>query len=682
MGSDVYVGGSFSMAGGIAADNIARWSTTTHQWYALGGGISGIVYTMVPRGNYLYVGGSFNDINGTSAWSLASWDTVAQSWSLVGGQPGLSSNGTFVGVVQAMAFDSGGNLYVGGFFDHTGSIAVENIARWDGASWSALGGGLGATSSEGVFALVVSGNDVYAGGFFSTPESNIAHWNGASWSGMGGMNGKVSTLANIGNTLYAGGQFIMAGVTPAQHIAVWTGGTNWQEVGGGTDDEVTAIVPGPYGTYVTGNFQTAGSTSVKYGALWNGSAWLALGYGVDAETFAAAVVGDQVYVGGAFLKSSFRPSNHIAIWYPAANDWLTLGNSVDATIFAMAISGNDVYVGGRFNSAGGVPVNNLAKWNRQTGLWSDVSGGVLGCNGTDVCIPTVWAIAVNGTDVYVGGNFNQAGAYPGQVAVGNLARFDTLTQSWTSGAVNGDCGVACENDVFAIVPDGSGVDVGGSFSTACANPCLTVNNVVYWDGRINYHTFTDGFTVGTNGGVSALLNDGSGLYIGGAFTSPRTNLAYFDGNNWFQPGSTLDTYVAALAEDGQYLYAGGLFTNAGSSGANNIARLPLTGGGDWQPLGGGFNDSVFTLAWSGSDLIAGGKFTQSGLTGLNDIARWNTTAQTWSPLGSGANDMVLTLAASGSEIFAGGWFTTMGGKEAEYFSRWARYYTFLPMLKH
>lgn len=29
MGSDVYVGGSFSMAGGIAADNIARWSTTS-----------------------------------------------------------------------------------------------------------------------------------------------------------------------------------------------------------------------------------------------------------------------------------------------------------------------------------------------------------------------------------------------------------------------------------------------------------------------------------------------------------------------------------------------------------------------------------------------------------------------------------------------------------------------------
>lgn len=677
MGSDVYVGGSFSMAGGIAANNIVRWSTTTHQWYTLGGGISGIVYCMVPRGNNLYVGGSFNDIGGTSAWSLARWDTLAQSWSIVGGQPGLESGGKFVGVVQAMVFDSSGNLYVGGFFDHAGSLAAENIARWDGVSWSALGSGLGATSSDGVFALVVSGNDVFAGGYFTTPDSDIALWNGTSWSGLGGMNGRVDTLVLNGSNLYAGGQFTMAGITPAQHIAVWTGGNNWQELGGGTDNEVTAIVPGPGGYFVMGNFQTAGSTNVKYGALWDGNAWTALGYGVDAETYAAAIVGDQVYIGGAFLKSAFRPSNHIAIWWPAANDWYTLANSVDATVFAVAISGNDVYIGGRFNSAGGIQVNNIAKWNRQTGLWSDVSGGVLGCNGTDVCIPTVWAIAVNGTDVYVGGNFNEAGY--GTVA--NLARWDTLTQRWSPGFVGGDCGLACENDVFAIVPDGSGVDAGGSFSTACANPCITVNNVVYWDGHLNYSAFTDGFTVGTNGGVSALLNDGSGLYIGGSFTSPTNNLAYFDGNNWYQPGSTLSVYVAALAEDGQYLYAGGSFTNAGNSGADNIARLPLTGGGDWQPLGSGFNDSVSTLAWSGSDLIAGGKFTQSGLMGLSYIARWNTTTQTWSPLGSGANDMVLALAATGNEIFAGGWFTSMGGKEADYFSRWARFNTFMPMVK-
>ena len=681
-GTDVYIGGFFSQAGGIPANNIARWSTTTHQWDAMHAGISGQIYAIVPHGNYIYVGGSFNDINGTSAYSLARWDTVAQTWSLVGGAPGLTSgNGQFVGIAYALAFDASGSLYVGGVFDHVGGKAAANIARWDGATWTALGSGLGG-ANDSVNALVISGSDLFAGGSFTNPYSNIARWDGANWNGMGGTNGRVLALYLDGSSLYAGGLFTQAGITSVQNLAVWTGGSTWQDVGGGADNEVTAIVPGPGGFIVTGGFQNVGGSSAHHAALWSGSAWSTLTYGVSGEAYAAAAMGGLVFIGGDFHDMRYDSSNHIAIWNSADSTWYGLGNSVDGPVFAVAISGSDVYVGGQFNTAGGIPAANVARWNSRTGLWSAHDLGVTGCNGT-LCTPTVYALVVNGTRVFAGGNFSSVGNNL-KLAARNLAIWDDSLPYWIPGDAEG-CPMVdpnCETAVYALSPDGTGVDFGGYFTDACSFTCMTVNNVGYWDGSI-YHQFTDGATVGIgSGNVSALLNDGAGVYIGGQFTSPRTNLVYFDGSSFYGVGSPLGTFITALAEDNQYLYAGGLFTNAGgNAGANNIARLSLSSPGDWQPVGAGFDDVVLSLALNGPDLIAGGRFTKNGTTGLNKIARWNTTTQTWSALGSGADSLVNSIAANPNEIFVGGHFIQMGAKEADYFALWASFSFYLPQVR-
>jgi hypothetical protein len=242
--------------------------------------------------------------------------------------------------------------------------------------------------------------------------------------------------------------------------------------------------------------------------------------------------------------------------------------------------------------------------------------------------------------------------------------------------------------VYALAPQGGGVNIGGLFTLACStniSGCLTVNNVAYWDGATTYAPFSDGVFTGTNALVHALLPDGAGgMYIGGDFTVPEMYLAHYNGVNFLNVGSSsLTGFVYTLAMDSQYLYAGGQFLNAGGSGANKIARLSLSlVGGDWQPLGaslvGGW---VYSLAFSGKDLIAAGRFTQSGLTGLSNIARWDTTAQTWSPIGSGASDDVYGLASTANEIYASGLFTQMGGKESEYFARWASFHLHLPVVR-
>jgi len=43
--------------------------------------------------------------------------------------------------------DGSGNLYIGGGFVVVGNVIANNIAKWNGSSWSALGSGMDNTVS-------------------------------------------------------------------------------------------------------------------------------------------------------------------------------------------------------------------------------------------------------------------------------------------------------------------------------------------------------------------------------------------------------------------------------------------------------------------------------------------------------------------------------------------------------
>ena len=84
-----------------------------------------------------------------------------------------------------------------------------------------------------------------------------------------------------------------------------------------------AVTDGSGTLYVVGDFTFIGTTAANRIAKWNGSAWSALGSGMDNQVFALAVIGTDLYAGGNFTTATNAgPTavtvNRIAKWNGSA----------------------------------------------------------------------------------------------------------------------------------------------------------------------------------------------------------------------------------------------------------------------------------------------------------------------------------------------------------------------------
>ena len=414
------------------------------------------MYALAVSGSNVYAGGNFTKAGGTTAKCIAKWNGIA--WSAL--DSGLTANYQPAVRVQALAV-SGNNVYVGGEFPTAGYSVANNIAEWDGSSWSALG--LGA-DGYGVSALTISGSDLYAGGNFTMmggrPAIYVGKWNGSSWSELGlGMNGAVLTLVVSSNAPFPGGDFLYAG-----------------------------------GDFTMTTNNGGGKATVNHIAKWNGFEWSALGSGVGGPVYALAVSGSDVYAGGKFTTVTNNGSgkvtvNHIAKW--DGNYWSALGSGMSdgpgssfySSVAALAVSGNDVYAGGGFRSAGGTAATNIAKWNGSS--WSALGlpiGGYL---------PFVSVLAVSGSNVYAAGGYY-------------IAKWDG--SAWSRWEM--------DSGVTTLAVSGSNLYVGGGFTTIGGSiGGSNFNYIAKWNGS-TWSTLGSG----TVGAVHALAMSGSNLYVGGDFT--------------------------------------------------------------------------------------------------------------------------------------------------------------------
>jgi len=218
-GQGIYAGGQFLLAGTQPVNNIARWDGAN--WWPLGEGLSmpegvefAAAFSLVVHSDDLYVGGRFHSAGGVAATNIARWDGT--SWWPLG--EGVS------GQVHDLAF-IGDNLYACGQFLRAGNVQAANIARWNGTNWHSLGASFYSSFGFELRKLTTSGGDLYGGGTFAevsgVPARGFARWDGVWWWGRGPGVEDGGALAATGSELYVGSLFNTAGGKPSHNIALW-----------------------------------------------------------------------------------------------------------------------------------------------------------------------------------------------------------------------------------------------------------------------------------------------------------------------------------------------------------------------------------------------------------------------------------------------------------------------------
>ena len=488
--STLYVGGRFTQAGGKPANYVARFDTTTQKWASLGkdsaNGMNSFVLALAVSGSTVYVGGpSFTQAGVVPANYVARFDTTTETWASLGNDSANGVNDS----VDAIAV-SGSTVYVGGVFSQAGGAPAKQVASFETTTetWASVGSGTANMVNRAVNSLAISGNSVYAGGGFSWAgderANQVARFDTTTqtWAslGSGADNGiagtifaSVHALAVSGGTVYVGGDFTQAGTTTANRVARFDTTTQtWASLGSdpanGVNGGVRALAVSGSALYVGGSFTQAGGAPANGVARFDTTTqtWASLGSdaanGVNGVGWvdALAVSGDTVYVGGLFTQAGGAPANYVARFDITTQTWASLGNDaadgVNDSVRAIAVFGSTVYVGGNFTQAGGAPANYVAQFDTTTQTWASLGSGA--ANGVQGGVSD---LAVSGGTVYVGGNFTQAGGVPANY----VARFGTTTQTWASlgnGVANG-----LNSLVFVLASSADGtLYVGGSFSNA------------------------------------------------------------------------------------------------------------------------------------------------------------------------------------------------------------------------
>jgi hypothetical protein len=225
--------------------------------------------------------------------------------------------------------------------------------------------------------------------------------------------------------------------------------------------------------------------------------------------------GGRLYVGGGFSRIGNLDANGFAIW--DGFGWSTpLQQPNWYRVWALTAVGTNVYIGG-YSSSSENEFNHIARWD---GTQLHTVGGGIG----RITLPGGWdptfvrALATNGTDLFVAGNFFRAGETPAE----SVARWDGSNWHPVGDGVRGE--------VHALLWTHDLLVAGGNFS-------------------------------------------GSGDEL---WPVDHRFLAAWDGTRWDQVAGGVNDWVNSLAADERNLYVGGRFTQAGDVSSSHFAGLPLS----------------------------------------------------------------------------------------------------------
>ncbi len=660
--------GVYSLSGGI-------WSPVGEEFSA-GSGFSVSFADIELDGNgNLIVAGTFGVIGTSVVNSVALWDGVA--WTAL--SSGVTSDwgtGPKPGIVRSIAFDSGGDLYLSGYFEEAGGNAVSGtrLVKWSGGAWSQPFSGAN-DELFNVSALSFDSSDNLHVASSNPGVSGFVHsWNGTQWILVGlPFNARfhaspIELLEFDGNgSLYAAGPGLsgLSNGVDFNGIARYASGI-WSALGShsgsGANGTILSMAKSSNGTvYASGRFVSIGGKMINHVAQWDGSVWTALsGGGVDinfVSSLAVASNGD-VYAGGQFTDTATYNGGSVARW--DGSGWTLIGSDNDGDINDLAIGGDgSVYAAGP-QYLNNTQINNIAIWDGSS--WSELNGGVSNPAGS---------VAVNGLEITSSGDLIVAGQFTqaGNVAALDIARWD--------GNVWSAMGAGLDSDgVLDIVETPSGgIAAVGNFtvntSTGETAP-LAVWNGISW----NYINGPGGLY---ETGLAVAIDAQDNIVVGGDIRTSPTSLsrgiAAWDGTQWKGYGSGFSNrygYRTLLPLDDGSVLIGGDFKEAGGIASSRIARwaepvapeavtcngLPVTVDISLGQTGTSGDDVILGTAAGETISGFGGDDTICGMGGDDIILAGN--GDDWVDAGAGddevqgSNGVDTILGGEGDDYLAGG----------------------------
>jgi hypothetical protein len=519
------IGGSFTLADGVTANRAALYLGAS--LIPFGDGFDGEVNDFAVYLDAIYAGGDFDASGATPLSNLARW--TGSAWVDV-------DSGTSDRVLSLAAIDTGPlqGLYVGGQFNDVGptALATGSIARWQGGSWSMLGVTVGSRVEELLVWDDGGGTDLYVAGHISflggyVDDRNVVRWDGVNWSYLDiGTNQQAFSLSvhddGSGESLWAGGEFTLAGVKGCNGIARFDGSAWWPVGGVGLNEAVRTLcasdlIEGAPTLYVAGDFAVPGTTQDRGVAAWSDGAWEALGSIVNdySDVHALAVFDDgggpSLFAGGTFVTIDGVTVNRIARYFEG--DWWPLGSGLDSWCYSLEVfddgSGPALYVGGSFTAADLVPDTvRLARWDGAA--WSSVT--------SDYIEGQVHELAVfddtTGCSLYVGGQFTEIEDVP----YAKIARWGGggwapvgLGVGVSAPFLSGSHGVKAMTVFDEGEGEGPRLMVGGEFSTVLDLLPQGASHLVSWTGCWDdVNNWTDlGFATEGTFGFPLLTGSGS-----------------------------------------------------------------------------------------------------------------------------------------------------------------------------
>lgn len=209
----IYAGGTF--ASGV--NYLAKYNTSTSTWQQVGTGINGPVYALAFYKNNLYVGGLFTVAGGVTVKNIAS----------------VSSTGVFSDVAGGVndqvnclyVAEDSSKLYVAGKFNQSGSgTSLLHIASIATTTWAAVGAGVPSVVNALAEYTSNGAKKLYAG--TENTATPVYKDSSNTWYAMPDLTGgRVNALAAINGYLYAGGEFSQ----PTYAASKWNGGT-WSTI--------------------------------------------------------------------------------------------------------------------------------------------------------------------------------------------------------------------------------------------------------------------------------------------------------------------------------------------------------------------------------------------------------------------------------------------------------------------